>query len=277
MLQPALRIVSIFALSASLAAAQQSPPANSAPLTNEAIIRMVLSGTPSDAIVRTIAAADKVAFTFLPGDLELITRYKVSDEVFKAMAAKSNGRPIPGLSPTSQSSAVAQRPPENAISAQSKRQQDAEAMSASGPKRHWWRSLGQGFGEGLAAMAAAQQATAGSSTGLGTISAKLMIFGGTNHAVYLGCLNCSEYATDSVKNEFGMHGSTFSQESIFNEFGPYGSPYSSTSACNPYASDPPVIVDQAGRYYGRLTLNAYNPQIGIGSGMMGWLAAACKS
>ncbi len=30
---------------------------------------------------------------------------------------------------------------------------------------------------------------------------KLMIFGGTNHGTYLGCLNCSEYATDSVLNK----------------------------------------------------------------------------
>jgi hypothetical protein len=125
-------------------------------------------------------------------------------------------------------------------------------------------------------MAAAQQVTPAYSGGVGTGSAKLMIFGGTNHTVYLGCLNCSEYATDSVKNEYGTHGSAYSQESIFNHFGSYGSPYSSTSACNPYASDPPVIVDHGGHYYGRLTLNAYHPQMGIGSGMMGWLAAVCQ-
>lgn len=104
---------------------------------------------------------------------------------------------------------------------------------------------------------------------------KLMIFGGDNHTVYLGCLNCSEYASDSVKNAYGPHGSAYSQESILNHYGPYGSPYSSESACNEYATDPPVIVDNAGRYYGRLTLNRYRADIGIGSNLIGSLAALC--
>ena len=110
--------------------------------------------------------------------------------------------------------------------------------------------------------------------GLG-LAAKLMIFGGTNHTVYLGCLNCSEYASDSVKNTYGTHGSGYSQESIFNHYGSYGSPYSAESACSEYANDPPVIVDQNGKYYGRLTLNRYHAQLGIGAELMGWLAAVC--
>ena len=40
---------------------------SSTPLTNETIIRMVQSGVPSDVIIRTIAAADNLAFTFLTG------------------------------------------------------------------------------------------------------------------------------------------------------------------------------------------------------------------
>lgn len=112
-------------------------------------------------------------------------------------------------------------------------------------------------------------------TGGAAINPKLMIFGGTNHTVYLGCLNCSEYAADSVKNVYGTYGSPYSQDSIFNRFGPYGSPYSAGSACSEYATDPPVIVDQAGRYYGRLTLNHYATDIGIGVRLFGWLAAAC--
>ena len=102
-----------------------------------------------------------------------------------------------------------------------------------------------------------------------------MIFGGVNHTVYLGCLNCSEYDPDSVKNTYGTHGSPYSQDSIFNHYGQYGSPYSAESACNEYASDPPVIVDQNGKYYGRLTLNQYSPEIGVGASLMGWLAAVC--
>jgi hypothetical protein len=105
---------------------------------------------------------------------------------------------------------------------------------------------------------------------------KLMIFGGANHGTYLGCLNCSEYAADSVWNKYGSSGSPYSAESIFNHYGQFGSKYSTESACNPYATDPPVIVDGDGKYYGRLTLNRYATGIGIGTEDMGWLAAACE-
>jgi hypothetical protein len=104
---------------------------------------------------------------------------------------------------------------------------------------------------------------------------KLLLFGGTNHTVYLGCLNCSGFAADSVKNTYGTHGSAYASDSIFNHFSQYGSPYSSQSACNEYASDPPVIVYHDGKYYGRLTLNSYHSQIGVGVELMGWLAALC--
>jgi len=101
---------------------------------------------------------------------------------------------------------------------------------------------------------------------------KLMIFGGSDHKVYLGCLNCSEQADDSVSNKFGTNGSPYSDESIWNQFGDYGSKYSSESACNPYADDPPVIVDQNGKYYGRLSLNVYHPESGVGVKFHDWLA-----
>lgn len=106
---------------------------------------------------------------------------------------------------------------------------------------------------------------------------KLMIFGGANHTVYLGCLNCSEYAADSVNNAYGTHGSAYSTESVHNHYSEYGSPYSNESACSEYATDPPVIVDQGGRFYGRLTLNHYNAQIGEGVRFVAWLAAVCNS
>ena len=44
-----------------------------------------------------------------------------------------------------------------------------------------------------------------------------------------------------------------------------------SSACNPYATDPPVIVDSAGHYYGRLTLNQYHGEIGAGRNYVEWL------
>lgn len=60
-------------------------------------------------------------------------------------------------------------------------------------------------------------------------------------------------------------------DSIFNRYGEYGSQYSTYSACSPYASDPPVIVDGAGNFYGRLTINAYNPQRTRDSSIIQWL------
>jgi hypothetical protein len=106
---------------------------------------------------------------------------------------------------------------------------------------------------------------------------KIMIFAGENHKIYLGCLSCNEFASDSVLNEFGHSGSQFSSESIFNHFSQYGSEFSRYSACNSYASDPPVIVDENGNYYGRLTLNLLHPQIGVGNQLTGWLESICKS
>jgi hypothetical protein len=41
-----------------------------------------------------------------------------------------------------------------------------------------------------------------------TAPPKLMLFGGEGHKTYLGCLNCPKYASDSVFNEYGPHGST---------------------------------------------------------------------
>jgi hypothetical protein len=107
--------------------------------------------------------------------------------------------------------------------------------------------------------------------------AKLMIFGGLDHKTYLGCLSCNEYAFDSVFNSYGSNGSPYSGESIWNHYSEFGSPYSTYGACNPYASDPPVIVDQSGAYYGRLTVNQYHPQRGAGGKYYVWLTeTVCK-
>jgi hypothetical protein len=105
--------------------------------------------------------------------------------------------------------------------------------------------------------------------------AKLMIFGGEGHKTYLGCLNCSEYASDSVFNTYGLNGSSYAIDSIANHFGLFGSPYAVYSACNPYSVDPPVVVDGAGRFYGRLTLNVYTVERFNNERVNAWLAAVC--
>jgi hypothetical protein len=105
-------------------------------------------------------------------------------------------------------------------------------------------------------------------------SQKIMLFGGENHRTYLGCLSCSEYATDSVFNQYGTYGSRYSSTSIWNHYGQFGSAYSSYSSCSQYATDPPVIVDVDGNYYGRLTINSYHPQIAAGAKFSDWLKTA---
>jgi hypothetical protein len=133
-----------------------------------------------------------------------------------------------------------------------------------GCTRTAWKQAAPGAAVGLAAAAAAAPV------------AKLMLFGGDGHKTYLGCLNCSEYATDSVFNRYGDHGSPYSLESISNRYSEFGSPYSMYGACNRYASDPPVIVDSNGMYYGRLTLNTYHAEIASGRQYVSWLAAVCE-
>ena len=105
---------------------------------------------------------------------------------------------------------------------------------------------------------------------------KLMVFGGEGHKTYLGCLNCGEYASDSIANQYGSYGSRYSITSMANSYGEFGSKYSTYSACNPYAADPPVIVDANGDFYGRLTSNAYNYQRVRDEEVLAWLTAVCE-
>jgi hypothetical protein len=102
----------------------------------------------------------------------------------------------------------------------------------------------------------------------------LMLFGGDGHRTYLGCLNCSQYASDSVVNKYSTYGSQFSANSIFNRFGTFGSRYSNSSPCNPYATDPPVIVDPGGNFYGRLSTNASSPE--RAGNWSAWIAGVCQ-
>lgn len=106
---------------------------------------------------------------------------------------------------------------------------------------------------------------------------KIMIFGGSNHDVYLGCLNCSEYDSDSVLNEYSSYGSEYSSNSIFNEYSQYGGEYSSYSPCNEYATYPPVIVDENGNFFGYLTVNEFKSKAIKDNNILNWLKyKVCK-
>lgn len=102
----------------------------------------------------------------------------------------------------------------------------------------------------------------------------LLIFGGKNHDVFLGCLSCSEYASNSVLNEYGRYGGSYGSTSILSAYSQYGSKYSTYSACNEYATYPPVVVDEQGNFYGYLTLNAYKNPIRNDT-IRAWLAGVC--
>ncbi len=87
----------------------------------------------------------------------------------------------------------------------------------------------------------------------------LLIYGSsgnnTRGVVFLGCINCNKFDNDALANQFGDFGGKFSSTSIYNKFGDWGSQFSDVSACNPRATNPPVIVDGEGTFHGYLSLN----------------------
>ena len=88
------------------------------------------------------------------------------------------------------------------------------------------------------------------------LAAESLLFGGSGHIEFLGCLNCNEYHGKSVWNEMSRFG--FKNDyGVWNPFGSYANPFSSYAACGEFASDPPVIVDGVGNAYGRLSINEF--------------------
>lgn len=105
---------------------------------------------------------------------------------------------------------------------------------------------------------------------------KLMVFGGPDHATYLGCLTCYEPARDSV---FTGSGSSDGRggPSVVNAGSVFVSPYSQYSACDPFAADPPVVVDEQGTYYGRLTINHSRSDGPPTDALRAWLDRVCAA
>ena len=85
----------------------------------------------------------------------------------------------------------------------------------------------------------------------------LHLYGGQNHDEYLGCLNCNSYDKNSIWNEYGNYGNYYNSKSIWNKYGPYGNEYNSNSPWNEYGSNPPVVVDKDGNFYGYFTVSEY--------------------
>lgn len=77
---------------------------------------------------------------------------------------------------------------------------------------------------------------------------------------YLGLVISNCYALDSIVNDYGNYGSSYSSTSIRNPYGLYGSAYSNTSAFNANATEPPVIwIPNGTTYtaYAYATINTY--------------------
>ena len=104
----------------------------------------------------------------------------------------------------------------------------------------------------------------------------LYIYGGRNSDTFLGCITCSPYDSDSVYNPYGAHGSPYASDSIFNDFGQFGSEFSSYSACNQYASDPPIVVDDRGQFFGYLTVNEYKVNRVLYRSLIALVIVACN-
>ena len=94
--------------------------------------------------------------------------------------------------------------------------------------------------------------------GINASAQTLHLYGGDNDDVYLGCLNCDSYNSNSIWNEYGTYGSSYNSKSIWNEYGTYGSEYNSNCPWNEYGTNPPVVVDKQGNFYGYFTVNEYN-------------------
>ena len=85
----------------------------------------------------------------------------------------------------------------------------------------------------------------------------LLIYGGKNQDIFLGCLNFDKFEDKSIWNKFGNNGSKFNDKCIWNKFGEYGGKFSDFSPFNKFASKPPILVDKYGNFYGYFTADKY--------------------
>jgi len=85
----------------------------------------------------------------------------------------------------------------------------------------------------------------------------LLLYGGANNSVYLGCLTCNQLHAESVCNSFGTYGSSFSSSSIWNQFGTYGNSFNSYSPWNSFSLTGPLIVGTNNLSYGYFTTNSF--------------------
>jgi hypothetical protein len=86
---------------------------------------------------------------------------------------------------------------------------------------------------------------------------ELLVFGGSSHDQFLGCLVCNEFKSESICNGFGSYGNEFSTKGMFNEFSGFGNSFGASSPWNEFSTSTsvPVLVDRDGKFYGYFTIN----------------------
>jgi hypothetical protein len=105
----------------------------------------------------------------------------------------------------------------------------------------------------------------------------LLIFGGDDQRLFLGCLTCPAIDADSLDNPYGKYGNKYSASSVLNKFSLIRNPYTSVSMCNPHALHPPIVVDGYGKFHGELTVSSTRPARVQARNLQRWLIATCES
>jgi hypothetical protein len=83
----------------------------------------------------------------------------------------------------------------------------------------------------------------------------LLLYGGSDHKTFLGCLNCADTSQYSVCNDVGKYGSDVEENSIWNDVGTFGSDVSPLSPRDDVSNEAPIIVDPDGKSYGYFSTN----------------------
>ncbi len=89
---------------------------------------------------------------------------------------------------------------------------------------------------------------------------ELLLFGGSGHEDFLGCLTCGEIETRSVWNPVGHYGSYSSSKSVWNAFSQYGDESNPLSPWNEFSESAPAVTDRDGRFYGYFSVNEGHPE-----------------
>lgn len=86
---------------------------------------------------------------------------------------------------------------------------------------------------------------------------RILIYGGENNEVFLGCLNCDKYDKESIWDFNNEYGSSFGKYSIWNKFKDYGGENGNYSPFNKFGNNAPKLVDAKGNFYGYFTVDKY--------------------